>query len=92
MRIGPAVVRVSKSQASFYRKHPFGVTWRPSQSLGREGAPLVLSVYLKRRDDSSRWKEVVEPARGHFTHHLEPPADVDEYIRGRLAEAWGAAA
>jgi hypothetical protein len=39
--------------------------------LRREAAPLVLSVFLWRRDASPRWKSVVEPVSGRFTHHLE---------------------
>lgn len=94
LRIGPVQVRVSKSQVGFYREHPIAATWKPTQYLGREGAPLVLSVYLKRRDKSPRWKEIVEPAPGRFTHHLElrSVSDIDEFVRARLAEAWEGAA
>jgi hypothetical protein len=90
--IGTARVQVAKSQVGFY--HPFAAMWRPSQYLARRHAPLVLSIYLKRRDDSSRWKEVVEPIPGRFTHHLElrSAADIDDFVRARLAEAWAAAA
>lgn len=90
LSIGPAEVRVSKSQIGFYRKHPFAATWRPSQYLRRAEAPLALSVYLKHRDGSSRWKEIVEPTPGRFTHHLElrSVADIDGFVRARLTEAW----
>ena len=90
---GPSEVRVSKSQVGFYRNHPFAATWMPGQYLEKRGTPLVLSVYLRRRDDSSRWKEIAEPARGRFTHHAELKAvgDVDDFIRQRLAEAWAEA-
>lgn len=93
-RIGPAQIRVSKSQVGFYREHPFAATWRASQYLIREQASLVLSIYLRRRDTSSRWKEVVEPSPGRFTHHLElhSVAEVDEFVRARLTEAWEQAA
>lgn len=88
--IGEAEVRVTKSQAGFRRRRPFAATWRPGQHLKGRGAPLVLSVYLRRRDDWPRWKEVVEPSPGRFTHHLElnAPEDVDAEVRERLAEAW----
>jgi hypothetical protein len=94
LSIGPAQIRVSKSQVGFYRKHPFASTWRPGQYLKRKAAPLVLSIYLGRRDRSTRWKEVVEPTPGRFTHHLElhKVADVDEFVRARLIEAWKHAA
>ncbi|HQT52056.1 MAG TPA: DUF5655 domain-containing protein [Phenylobacterium sp.] len=88
--IGPARVRVGKSQVGFSRAHPFAATWRPEQYLRRARAPLVLSVYLRRRDASLRWKEVVEPRPGRFTHHLELSSaqEVDDFVRARLAEAW----
>ena len=91
--IGEAEVRVSKSQVGFYRKHPFAATWRPAQYLSSAGAPLTLSIYLKRRDDAPRWKEVVQPSPGRFTHHVElqSPGDVDEFIAKRLREAWAEA-
>jgi hypothetical protein len=88
--IGPTEMRVSKSQVAFYRNHPFAATWMPGKYLRREKAPLVLSIFLKRRDSSTRWKEVVAPAAGRFTHHVElkAAADVDEFIRQCLKEAW----
>lgn len=87
---GEAETRVSKSQVGFYRKHPFAATWKPKQYLRDEHPPLVLSVYLKRRDDSPRWKEIVESAKGRFTHHVElrSSVDVDDFVRARLEEAW----
>jgi hypothetical protein len=92
--IGGAGVRVSKSQIGFYRRHPFAATWKPSQYLAGERPPLVLSVYLPARDSSSRWKEVVEPSNGRFTHHIElwSERDVDEFVRSKLREAWQHAA
>jgi hypothetical protein len=65
----------------------------PGQYLQRASPPLVLSVFLRRRDASPRWKEVVEPARGRFTHHLElnALADLDDEVRTWLREAWDVA-
>ena len=87
--IGPADVVVSKSQVAFRRVHGFAFVWMPEQYLGR-GAPLVLTVGLRHRDDSARWKSVVEPSTGRFTHHLEltDASDVDDEVRGWLREAW----
>jgi hypothetical protein len=92
--IGEAEARVSKSQVGFYRRHPFAATWKPSQYLAGDRAPLVLSVYLPARDSSSRWKEVVEPSKSRFTHHIElwSERDVDELVRSKLQEAWEHAA
>ena len=94
LHIGPAAVRVSKSQVGFYRKRPFAATWKPMQYLSGEHPPLVLSVYLQRRDGSPRWKEIIEPTEGRFTHHLDLRSgrDVDDFVRSRLQEAWRHAA
>lgn len=88
--LGPSALRVSKSQIGFRRRRAFAWAWRPGQYLRRAGAPLVLTVALRRRDTSPRWKEVVEPASGRFTHHLElrATAEVDEQVRSWLREAW----
>jgi len=89
-RIGPARVRVTKSQVAFRRRRGFASVWMPGQYLGATEVPLVLTVGLRRRDDSPRWKQVVEPAPGRFTHHLElrAEAEVDDEVRAWLAEAW----
>jgi hypothetical protein len=87
-------VQVTKSQVAFRRRKAFAWAWRPEQYLRRRAAPLVLSVALRRRDASARWKQIVEPARGRFMHHLElyTLADVDEAVRGWVSEAWEQAA
>jgi hypothetical protein len=90
MAIGPSSVRVTRSQVAFWRNHPFAWAWMPEQYLKREAAPLVLTVGLRRRDPSSRWKEVVEPRPGRFTHHLELSSvkEIDREVAGWLREAW----
>jgi hypothetical protein len=54
---------------------------------------LVLTLSLRRRDASPRWKEIVEPAKGRFTHHLElrSPDEIDAEVRAWLARAWSGA-
>ncbi|MBK8900545.1 MAG: hypothetical protein IPM53_05135 [Anaerolineaceae bacterium] len=91
--IGPAEIRVSKSQIAFRRKTGFASVWVPGQYIKSE-VPLVLTIGLRRRDDSPRWKEVVQPAHGRFTHHLElrSLAEIDEEVHRWLQEAWEAAA
>ena len=83
----------SKSQIAFRRDRNFALVWTPDRYLKGRLAPLVLTVLLTRLDGSPRWKQVVEPSRGRFTHHLElySAADVDEQVRERLREAWEAA-
>lgn len=91
--IGPADVRVTRSQVAFRRRVGFAYAWMPAMYLHRGDVPLVLTIGLRRRDASPRWKEVVGPAPGRFTHHLELRAasEVDDAVRGWLREAWEAA-
>jgi inorganic triphosphatase YgiF len=90
---GPAEVKVSKSQVAFRRRRAFAWVWRPEQYLRRAAAPLVLTLSFRERNPSPRWKEIVEAARGRFTHHLElhTPAEIDGEVRQWLREAWLAA-
>jgi hypothetical protein len=91
---GPATMRVTKSQIAWKRRRGFAWAWMPSRYLKREAAPLVLSVSLPWRDQSSRWKQIVEPRPGQLMHHLElyQLADVDAPVREWLKQAWQAAA
>jgi hypothetical protein len=88
--IGPSDLRVSKSQIAFRRRKAFAWAWMPGKYLRGRPAPLVLTLSLHRRDPSPRWKEVVEPSPGRFTHHLElySVADLDDEVRQWLREAW----
>jgi hypothetical protein len=90
--IGPVELRVGKSQVSFRRRKAFAWVWRPGQYLKGKTAPLVLTLALGHRDVSPRWKQIVEPRPGHFTHHLELYSvnDVDEEVRAWLRDAWAA--
>jgi hypothetical protein len=86
--MGPAELRVSKSQVAFARGSVFARVWIPGQYLGGGHAPVVLTLSFRLQDPSPRWKEIVEPAPGRFTHHLElhSPNDVDDEVRGWLRE------
>jgi hypothetical protein len=92
--IGPAAVRGTKSQIAFRRRKAFVWAWVPDRYLRGRHAPLVLTPSFAARDDSPRWKKIVEPTSGRFTHHLElySVSDVDEQICGWLRKAWEAAA
>lgn len=92
--IGPAELRVTRSQIAFRRRVAFAWAWAPARYLRGATAPLVLTLSFHRRDASPRWKEIVEPAPGRFTHHLELYAvgDIDDQVRNWLQEAWLAAA
>jgi len=78
---------------AFWRRKAFAWTWMPGKYLQRNTAPLVLTVALRRRDISSRWKQIVEPRPGRFTHHLElyTIEQLDDEVRAWLQEAWEAA-
>lgn len=90
---GVAEIRVTKSQVAFYRGQAFAWAWMPGAYLRGKCAPLVLTISLRRRDSSLRWKEIIEPRPGRFTHHLElhSPSDIDDEVRSWLQEAWALA-
>jgi hypothetical protein len=92
--IGKAELRITKSQVAFRRRRAFAWAWMPGTYLRGRHAPLVLTISLRRKDPSPRWKEIVEPAPGRFTHHLElrSSADIDDEVRSWLQEAWADAA
>ena len=108
--IGPAELRITKSQVAFRhgpdaargqgpgavsgRRVAFAWAWMPDVYLGPGHAPLVLTLAFRRRDPSPRWKQIVEPVPGRFTHHLELySADaVDDQVRAWFKEAWKASA
>jgi hypothetical protein len=88
--IGAVEIRVTRSQVAFQRRKAFAWAWIPGKYLRGRGAPLVLTLSFPHRDASPRWKEIVEPAPGRFTHHLElwSAGDIDEEVRDWLREAW----
>ena len=91
--IGPAALRVTKSQVAFRRRKGFAWAWRPGQYLRGQVAPLVLTVALPERDLSPRWKQVVEPRPGIYIHHLElyASSELDGEVAEWLRRAWEAA-
>lgn len=90
--IGPADVRVTKSQVAFRRRKGFAYVWRPGRYV-RSEVPAVLSIALPVRLDSERFKSVVHPAPEVWMHHLEltDPGQVDDQVRGWLADAYASA-
>lgn len=91
--LGPAEMRVTKSQIAFKRSKSFAWLWMPGKYLRRAAAPLVLSLSFGFRLESPRWKSIVEPYPGRFMHHLEINSlDVfDDEVRRWLQLAWEAA-
>jgi hypothetical protein len=88
--IGPTEMRVSKSQIAFWRRKAVARIWLPARYLKGRPAPLVLTLGFRYRDMSPRWKEIVEPKPGRFTHHLELHSidDLDQQVLDWLREAW----
>jgi hypothetical protein len=88
--IGPADLSVTKSQIAFRRRKAFAWVWMPGKYLRGQPAPLVLTFSFRGRDASPRWKEIVEPSPGRFTHHLElySTDDIDDQVRAWLQDAW----
>ncbi len=78
---------------AFRRRKAFAWAWVPGKYLRGRVPQLVLTLALTRQDASPRWKEVVEAAPGHFTHHLEIYAagEIDAEVGWWLREAWLAA-
>jgi isopentenyl diphosphate isomerase/L-lactate dehydrogenase-like FMN-dependent dehydrogenase len=91
--IGLAEMRVTKSQIALRRIKAFAWIWVPGKHLRGKIAPLVLTVNFPAPDPSPRWKEIVEPARGRFMHHLElySTQDLDAEVTAWLRKAWLAA-
>ena len=91
--LGPVEEKESKSQLAFRRRRNIALAWAPGQYLGDRGAPLVLTLTFAERDQSSRWKEIVEPSPGLYTHHLElnDPSEIDDQVRAWLQQAYDAA-
>lgn len=91
--IGPSEYKVTKSQIAFRRKKAFAWAWMPARYLRRKAAPLVLSLSFPNRNPSPRWKQIVEPARGRFMHHLELYSvdNLDDEAAAWLRRAWEAA-
>lgn len=86
---GPVEVRVSKSQVAFRRRRGFAYLWLPGMYLANPPAEVVLSITLRRRIESPRWKEIVRPASTTWMHHLEirDVAELDEEVACWLREA-----
>ena len=82
-------IRVTKSQVCFRRRKAFAWVWMPGMYLNRQVAPLVLTFVFHHKDPSPRWKEIVQPSPGHFTHHLELYSleEIDDEVAGWLRYA-----
>ena len=91
--IGASELRVTKSQIAFRRRRAFAWARIAGKYLRDDRVPLVLTVALNREDTSKRWKQVVIPPNGRYTHHLElrGPEEIDPEVCMWLLEAWSQA-
>jgi hypothetical protein len=91
-KLGEHEVRVGKSQVAFRRHRGFAYLWRPAQYV-KSDVPVVLSLALRHRLESPRFKEVIHPAPRTWMHHLElrSGAELDDEVLGWLAEAYAEA-
>jgi len=88
--IGQFDLKVTKSQIALYRGRSFAWIWIPEKHLKRKAAPLVLSIVFPVRDQSPRWKEIVELSKGKYMHHLEIHSigEIDDRVLSWLKAAW----
>lgn len=88
--MGTVEMLLMESQVAFRRNRAFAYTWMPGKYNHGRGAPLVLTLSLRRRDQSPRWKVIVALSSGQFTHHLElySENEVDGQVCEWLQEAW----
>jgi hypothetical protein len=93
-KLSPFEMQVTKSQIAFRRRKAFAWVWVPARYLRRKSAPLVLTMGFRYRQSSPRWKEIVEPRPGYFTHHLElySVTDINDEVVSWLRSAWESAA
>jgi len=91
--LGSAELRVTKSQIAFRRRTASAWAWMPGKYLRGKTSPLVLTLGFRHRDPSPRWKQIVEPSAGRFTHDLELWSldDIDRQVDDWLRAAWKAA-
>ena len=84
----PPEVRATKSQVAFRAARGFAYVWWPGRYV-RSDVPAVLSIALRSRLDSARFKSVVSPSPGVWMHHLElrSEADLDAEVADWLQRA-----
>ncbi len=87
---GDASFVVQKSDIALGMPRHYAYAWLPIREIeGRPPVYIVLTLRLKRRLDSPRFVEIVEPYPGRFAHHLilSDPSQLDGELLGWLREA-----
>ena len=81
---------VQKSDIALGSPRHYGYAWLPVHpGADRPPVYLVLTLRLKRRIDSPRVVQIVEPYPGRYAHHLilSAPAQLDQEFLGWVREA-----
>ncbi|ETA79205.1 DUF5655 domain-containing protein [Youngiibacter fragilis] len=88
---GDSNEQMGKSQISFGTRRKFAWVWMPVHTgKGRPEGCLVLTLSLRRKADSLRIAEAVEPYPGRWTTHIiiSDARDIDDEVRGLIEEAY----
>ncbi|WP_067546135.1 DUF5655 domain-containing protein [Nocardia crassostreae] len=87
--VGPAEMRISKSQIAFRRRRGFAYLWVPGRYV-KSDVLVVLSIALPYEVRSARFKEVAHPAKSTWMHHIELRAvgEIDGQVLGWVTEAY----
>ncbi|WP_319469654.1 DUF5655 domain-containing protein [uncultured Trichococcus sp.] len=89
--IGPAIIKVSKTQISFATRTQFAWVWMP-QPMDRKRPlhSLVLSFGCRRQIVHDQIVEAIEPYPGRWTHHviIAEEADLTSAVDAWLREAY----
>ena len=88
--IGDARYAVQKSGIALGKPRHYAYAWLPPLPVkGRPDVYLVLTLRLRRRLDSLRFAQIVEPYPGRYAHHLilSDPSQLDVELLDWLREA-----
>lgn len=89
--IGPAIIKVSKTQISFATRTQFAWVWMPLPTdRKRPLHSLVLSIGCGRRIVHDQIVEAIEPYPGRWTHHviIAEDADLTSAVDAWIREAY----
>lgn len=89
--IGPAIIKVSKTQISFATRTQFAWVWMPLPTdRKRPLHSLVLSFGGGRRIVNDQIVEAIEPYPGRWTHHviIAEAADLTSAVDAWIREAY----
>ncbi|MBP1920996.1 DUF5655 domain-containing protein [Youngiibacter multivorans] len=89
--VGEASEHIGKSQISFGTKRRFAWVWMPLRTgKDRPEGCIILTLALRRKAESARVVEAVEPYQGRWTHHIviSDSKDLDSEILALIEEAY----